>query len=147
VNRLKRWQLLGLDYLLGLPGYAVVLFFMIADNDLHLHFTWSGPVIWWTVSYVVSYPLMMAWLPKLRHNHLAWDYMTTTVFKHHQVDSQRESYRDATSPVRSQQQYQLNQQDNDNLLSSVWLLIKRTIFIAVSIVVVIITAVVHLFRR
>ncbi|MFB9769961.1 hypothetical protein [Lactiplantibacillus modestisalitolerans] len=92
-----------LDYARGCVFFAIVFYFVTAKPDGTMPMRWNAINLWWTLSFVLAYPVLLETFPKMKRVNLHFQSWQSRSL--HMGDQSTENkialYHHSTNPIRN----------------------------------------------
>jgi len=131
------------DYLWGLLGFIIIFYFVTANPNGSLHLVWNLPNLYLTSSYLIAYPLLMAWVPQLRTG----KFKTKSLASHSSAIDLKLNPGNTTNPIANKYDIDFRNNLRDDRMNFAFYLLERTVLMAVATPVLLLVAGIKVARN
>lgn len=124
------------DYLWGLIGFIIIFYFVTARPDGSFRLIWNLPNLYLTSSYLLAYPALMAWVPRLRTGKLK----TKSLASHSSAAELKYSQGNVINPIANKYDLDFRNHLRDDQMNFGFLLLERTFFMALATPILLVVA-------
>ncbi|MDY2578757.1 hypothetical protein SOP70_15510 [Lactiplantibacillus plantarum] len=100
---MKLLKAICIDYLHGLVFFIIVFYFMTANPDGSMPLKWSIVNVYWTISFLIAYPLLLETVPSIKKINFHMKSLQSLSIHMEDKTPKKMSdlYHDSTNPVSS----------------------------------------------
>jgi len=116
------------DYLWGLVGFIIIFYFVTARPDGSFRFIWNLPNLYLTTSYLFAYPILMAWVPRLRTGKLK----THSMASHSSTAELKYSQGNVINSIANKYDLDFKNKLRDDKMNLSFQILERTVLMALA---------------
>ena len=123
------------DYLHGIVFFIIVFYFMTANPDGSMPLKWSIVNVYWTISFLIAYPLLLEMVPSIKKINFHMKSLQSLSIHMDDKATKKMSdlYHDSTNPVSNRIDLQARSDYQNDWLNLIISFFVSGLFIAISI--------------